>query len=98
VSYYANRAERLDLIVGLQALANFLKENEEVPSPRWIDVMVFPMESRNDAARREVERVAALIGSVAQDNTAGQYLASRKFGPIEYRVIAIPASPEESQE
>jgi hypothetical protein len=42
VSYYANRAERLNLIAGLLALAKFLEENEEVPSPKCVDVMVFP--------------------------------------------------------
>jgi len=96
VSYYANRAERLDLIAGLLALAKFLEENEEVPAPKWVDVMVFPHESSYDAARHEIDRIAVLIGVAARKSTAGHYLAPRRFGPIEYQAIAIPANPEEA--
>lgn len=96
MSYYANRAERLDLIAGLLALAKFLEENEEVPAPKWVDVMVFPHESNYDAARHEIDRIAVLIGTAARKSAAGHYLAPRHFGPIEYRAIAIPANPEEA--
>jgi hypothetical protein len=98
VSYYANRAERLDLIAGLLALAKFLEENEEIPSPKYVDVMVFPHEGSDHADRREVDRVAALIDTAAQESAAGHYVASRKFGLIEYRAIAIPARRKEAQE
>jgi hypothetical protein len=98
VSYYANRAERLKLVTGLLALAEFLKGNEEVPAPKWVDVMVFPHESDDDANRCEVDRIAALIDGATQTSKAGHYMASRTFGPIEYRAIAIPASPQEAQE
>jgi hypothetical protein len=98
VSYYANRAERVNLIAGLLALAEFLKEYGEVPAPKYIDVMVFPHESGDDAERCEVDRIATLIGVTTQTSAASHYVASRTFGPIEYRAIAIPASPQEAQE
>ena len=98
MSYYANRAERLKLTAGLLALAEFIKENEEVPAPKHIDVMVFPHEIDDDARRCEVGRIAALIGVTTQTSAASHYVASRMFGPIEYRAIAIPASPQEAQE
>jgi hypothetical protein len=97
VSYYANRAERLRLIAGLLALAKFLKENEEVPTPKHIDVMIFPHKSNDDADRCEVDRIAALVGVTTQTSAASHYVASCTFGPIEYRAIAIPASPQEAQ-
>ena len=98
MSYYANRAERLKLIAGLLALAEFLTENEEVPAPKCIDVMVFPHESDDDADCREVERIAALIGATTQTSKAGHYLTSRAFGPVEYRAIAIPTNKREAHE
>lgn len=96
MSYYANRAERLDLIAGLIALAKYLEENDEVPAPKWADVMLFPDESSDDAARSEVDRVAELIDSAARTSSGGHYLTSRKFGLVEYRAIAIPANREEA--
>jgi hypothetical protein len=96
VSHYANTAERLELIAGLRALAAFLAENEDVPAPKWADVMVFPDQSPNDAARNEVDRIAVLIGTVAQEGATGHYRALRIFGSVEYRAVALPAKPEEA--
>jgi hypothetical protein len=98
VSYYANRAGRRKLIAGLLALAEFLTENEEVPAPKYIDVMVFPHEGNDDAERTEVDRTAALIGATPQASKAGHYLASRTFGPVEYRAIAIPTNKQGAHE
>jgi hypothetical protein len=96
VSSYASTAERLELIAGLRALAKFLEENEAVPAPKWTDVMVFPDQGTDDAvARSEIDSIAALIGTVAQDGATGHYRASRNFGSVEYHAVAIPTKPEE---
>lgn len=96
MSYYANTSERTQLIAGLRDLAEFLEQNEIVPAPRWIDVMVFPERGADAAKRWEIDRVAALIDTVARESMAGQYVASRNFGPVEYRAIAIPADAGEA--
>lgn len=96
MSYYANRAERLGLIAGLTALAKFLEENEEVPAPKWADVMVFPDEQSHDATRHEIDRIASLLGATARESAAHHYRGVRKFGPVQYHAIAIPPKPEEA--
>jgi hypothetical protein len=98
VSYYANRAERQKLIAGLLALVEFLTENEEVPAPKYIDVLVFPHEGDDDADRREVDRIAALFGVTTQTSAASHYVASRTFGPVEYRATAIPTNKQGAHE
>lgn len=97
MSHYANRAERLELIAGLIALAEFLEENEEVPAPKWTDLMVFPDEHNHDAARHEIDRIASLLGTTARESAAHHYRAVRKFGPVHYHAIAIPPKPEEEK-
>jgi hypothetical protein len=94
VSYYANNSERAQLIKGLHELAEFLKNNEDVPAPSYTDVLVFPHEVNDETRRREIDRIAALIGVVPEN--AGHYVASRRFGPIEYRAVAIPDSTKEA--
>jgi hypothetical protein len=85
---YANSTERIDLISGLRALADC----PEIPAPRWADVMVFPSSSIDQENRQDVDYIAVLIDAGVDDETGhgGHYTASRKFGPVEYRAIAIP--------
>ena len=58
------------LIAGLRALARFLEDHPDVPAPRWADVMVFPPDRTDREAQREVDTIAALIGSEVNDETA----------------------------
>jgi hypothetical protein len=95
VSYYASTVERLELIAGLRALAKFLEENTAVPAPKWTDLMVFPDQGTNEAARSEIDSIAALIGTAAEEGMTGHYRASRNFGPVVYRAVAIPAKTGE---
>jgi hypothetical protein len=90
---YANLEEHSSLIVGLRDLADFLEENPEVPAPRWADVLVFPPDGTDKEMKTEIERVAILIDGTVSDQAAdnGHYTASRKFGPVQYRAVAIPA-------
>jgi hypothetical protein len=91
---YANPEERKKLIAGLRSLADFLEGNPEVPSPRWADVMVFPSATTESQTLREVDAIARVTGAHVDDRTAsyGNYTASRDFGPVQYRAVAIPAS------
>ena len=91
---YANRDERARLIAGLRALADFLEERQEVPAPQWVDVMVFPPKVSDDEKKREIDQIAALIGSTVDDQTARNlhYTTTRFFGPVRYDAVAIPTS------
>jgi hypothetical protein len=55
--------------------------------------MVFP-EGSDSEIRAEVDDIASQIGTPIKDATAsgGHYTASRAFGPVQYKAIAIPAS------
>ena len=90
---YANTSDRDDLIRGLRALADFLSEHPEVPSPRWADLMVFP-DGSDSEIQAEVDEIAAKIGTAITDAThsGGHYSASRAFGPVHYKAVAIPIS------
>ena len=91
--YYANGDERGRLIAGFRALADFLQDHPDVPAPRWTDVMVFPPDGTDEEMRAEIDLIAARIGAEPADRTAdhGHYTASRSFGPVEYRAVAICA-------
>jgi hypothetical protein len=93
---YANSAERQALISGLRALADFLESNPDVPAPTYTDVLVFPPFTSDAEKRREIDVIASRIGSPAQTYSSYRhYQTSRRFGPIQYRAVAIP--PDESK-
>ena len=95
---YANAAEREALISGLRELAEFLESNPDVPAPAYTDVLVFPPSASDDEERHEVDVIASLIGS-GTETSAGyrHYTASRRFGPVEYRAVAIPTDANKEQ-
>ncbi len=92
MSYYANSEERERLIAGLRELADFFDQNPQVPAPRWTDLLVFPPAGSDPEMFREIDAIAGRIGATATDagNPAGHYSASRDFGPVQYRAVAIP--------
>lgn len=94
---HANTQERGSLIAGLRSLADFLAGNPDVPAPCWTDVMVFPENGTEHEMREEIDRISALIGTQVDDQTAvhGHYTVTRKFGPVEYRAVFIPADSRE---
>jgi hypothetical protein len=100
VTYYANAAERIQLITGLHELARFFEDNANVPAPRRADVMIFPAGDAEKEMRSEVDRIAALIESKVEDDTQdhGHYKTTRCFGPVEYRAVFIPARSREYRE
>lgn len=97
MSNYANSDERRQLIAGLRGLADYLDQNPDVPAPRFgTSVHVFPQAGTEAAARTEIDAIAARIGVLAAETSGGHYVASRFFGPVEYRTVAIPRDRTET--
>jgi hypothetical protein len=94
MTHYANDQERSRLIAGLRDLAEFLDRNPQVPAPRYADLLVFPPRGTDAEMFAEVDAVAEQIGVTASQNDTpdGHYIASRYFGPVQYRAVAIPQS------
>jgi hypothetical protein len=92
MSYYADDQERGRLIAGLRDLAAFLDQNPQVPAPRYADLLVFPSRGTDVEMFAEVDVIAGQIGVTASQNDTpdGHYVASRYFGPVQYRAVAIP--------
>ncbi len=95
---YANATERQALISGLRELAGFLESNPDVPAPAYTDILVFPPSASDAGKRREVDVIASLIGSGTETFSSHRhYQTSRRFGPVEYRAVAIPADENREQ-
>jgi hypothetical protein len=47
--------------------------------------------------RAEIDATAALLGVTARKTPCGHYVATRSFGPVEYRAVAIPRGDDESE-
>jgi hypothetical protein len=91
-SYYASPEQRIRLVAGLRALAEFIESNPSVPMPATGDVMVFPAGGTDEQERAEIDTIATLIGAEAHWTVGDHYVVSRHFGPVEYRAVAIPSS------
>ena len=95
---YASATERQALISGLRELAGFLESNPDVPAPACIDFLVFPPCASDGERRREVDVIASLIGAGTETSSSYRhYTTSRRFGPVEYRAVAIPADENKEQ-
>ena len=81
---------RAELITGLLDLAVFLEFHPDIPAPHWADLLVFPADGTDDEKRAEIDAIAARIGAEAIEGQSGHYSASRDFGPVQYRAVAIP--------
>lgn len=88
---YAAPDERARLIAGLRELAAFLSANPGIPVPAGTIVYIFPPQGGTDADRRtEIDAIACRICTQPYETTGGHYVASRFFGSVEYRAVAIP--------
>jgi hypothetical protein len=95
---YANANERQALISGLRELASFLEGNPDAPAPAYTDLLVFPPGTSDDEKKREIDVIASLIGSGTMTiSSYRHYQTSRRFGPVEYRAVAIPANENKEQ-
>jgi hypothetical protein len=98
MAYYANSDERDRLIGGLRALSAFLYDHPHVPAPRWADLLVFPPDGTDEEQRTEIDMIASRIGAHTSESPRGHYSVSVVFGPVTYRAVAIPETPEASDE
>lgn len=89
---------RAELITGLLDLAVFLESHPDVPTPHSADLLVFPADGTDDEKRAEIDAIAARIGAEAIEGQSGHYSASRDFGPVQYRAVAIPNRADQSNE
>jgi hypothetical protein len=96
---YANVTERQALISGLRGLAGFLERNPEVPAPKYTSVLVFPPHATDSEDRREIDMIASRIGSGIEisPDPHRHYVTSRRFGPVDYRAVAIPSDETKEQ-
>lgn len=88
---YANADERAAFIKGLRALADYLESSPDVPTPGFTTtVHVFPPDGPCAEMRAEIDVIAQRLGTTARLAAEGRhYLATRAFGPVEYRAVAI---------
>jgi hypothetical protein len=80
-------AIRAAFVAGLRALANFLTAHPDLPVPVHGWDVIINTHGTKDQQRAEVHSIATLL-NVTPDMV--HLRASRRFGPIEYRTVAIP--------
>lgn len=90
---YANPRERIEVIVGLRTLAEFLEKHPDIPAPQCAYLMVFP-DGDDDEMRAEIDRIAPLLKTTAA-LSHGHYRAVQRFASVEYRAVAIPNSGDQ---
>jgi hypothetical protein len=92
MSYYANAEQRIRLVAGLRALAEFIESSADIPAPVTADALVFATDGTDEQKRSEIDVIATLIGAETRWTMGDHYVVSRHFGPVEYRAAAIPSS------
>lgn len=95
--YYTDAGGRGRFIAGLRDLAAFLESNPGVPVPRFTTtVFLFPPDGTDQERRAEIDVIASQFSTQAYSTQDGYYEASRFFGPVEYRAVAIPRESSSS--
>ncbi|MFI0425257.1 hypothetical protein [Spongiactinospora sp. 9N601] len=85
---------RTALISGLRDMADFLHDNPNIPVPRSdVSVLHFPAWAQDAEMCAHVDHIAALLGTeIDQEDAAyGHYSTGIRFGPVEYRAVAVLA-------
>jgi hypothetical protein len=95
---YADSTGRAALIGGLRGLADYLESNPEVPAPIYSDVLTFPPDGDWTETCAEIDAIAARLGVIARETDGGHYVATRSFGPVGYRAVAIPHRSDSDSE
>jgi len=95
---YADSTERTAFTSGLRGLADYLESNPEIPAPIYSTVYVFPSDGGWPGMCADVEVTAARMGVACGLTIGGHYVATRDFGPVEYRVVAIPPKSSSTSE
>jgi hypothetical protein len=92
-------SDRDQVITGLRQLADYLEQHPGVPvSLRGWRLGVYDLHHEDRDGMAEVDRVAAILGTAATDQTAtgGLYYASRQFGPVGYEMVRVPRQQREA--
>jgi hypothetical protein len=97
MAYYPSPEQRAGLVAGLRALAEFIESRPDVPAPWSTDVIVVPSNGSDAERRAEIDAIASRIGAEGHYTHGGHYSASRRFGPVEYRAVAVPRDNDESE-
>lgn len=92
----ADLLTRGKVLTGLRQLADWLEAHPDVPvAPFGWDLNVYTDRNggSDDAARAEVDQIAAALGVPVTDDTGsdGHYKAFRTFGLITYQAVHVPA-------
>lgn len=87
--------QRAAFTQGLRDLAEFLDTHPEIPVPATTARLSYFPEGTDAEERAEVDRIAGILGVEPTGADSTHYTASRHFGPIAYRVIAILAEEME---
>lgn len=88
---YADKPKRRALIEGLRSIADYLEVNQDVPAPAHSYLFVFAPFASDAENQLEIDFIADRVGSEPETEPAcGHYTASRDFGPVTYRAIAMP--------
>jgi hypothetical protein len=94
---YADSTARAALINGFRGLADYLESNPELPASGYSPVHAFPPAGDWAEMRAEIDAIAARLGVTASLTPGGHYVATRSFGPVEYRAVAIPRNDDEGE-
>jgi hypothetical protein len=90
VFFSTDPGERREFISALRELAAFLEENPDVPVPLHRVPICLSATGTDAEMFAAIDRIAAMLGVPAI--RGGHYTATRRFGQIEYRAVAIPAA------
>ena len=95
---HASSTGRDALISGLRGIADYLAATPEVPVTGDATVFAFPPHGEWAAMCAEIDGIAAILGVTARLTRSGHYVATRWFGPVDYRAVAIPPKKSSSKE
>jgi hypothetical protein len=85
---------RAAMISGLRDLADFLDTNPDIPTPApEVIAYYFPDRDTDPQLCADIDKVATYLGSetAAETIPGGDYYTSIRFGPVEYRAVAVLA-------
>lgn len=93
MSHPVDTATRTGFINGLRELADYLAANPGVPVSPHGDCLTVSVNFTEEGGAFQVREAARALAVPVRDETAigGHYYAVKTFGPLEYRVVSIPA-------
>lgn len=81
---------RIAIAGGLRSLASLIERRMDLPVPRHVEIHHAVIGESDDAERREVDRIAAILGETPRYGSDRQhYTVTRQFGPVTYTATAI---------